>query len=148
MTSYEEQPKHPRVMALVGVYPTEADARKHMPIAADLPYRGIWIMPEPTRARMHVFTTAADGQLEADGMERESRYAGVTSYEEWRVTGTDHSGEPYEFTWSKLRNPHLGEPEAAAAAFIAANARHKAIWRDGLHLSRRTVTVTDWEEAQ
>lgn len=135
VTTYEQQPKHPRVMALVGVYPTEADARKHLPIAADLPYQGIWLLPEPTRARMHVFTTAPDRQLEADGMVREAAQ-GVTTYEEWRVTGIPRI--------TQLRMIYRSEAEARA--LIERETTHDE-WVDGPHLHKRTVTVTDWEEA-
>jgi hypothetical protein len=70
----------------------------------------------------------------------------VTTYEEWRVTGRI-DGDPYEFTWSPFRNPHLGEPEPAARGFIALVASRDA-WTDGPHLHKRTVTVTDWEAVE
>lgn len=65
----------------------------------------------------------------------------ATTYEEWRVTGQPGRGyPPYEFTWSTLRNPHLGEAEGAARAFMA----QELDWDDGPHLHRRTVTITEW----
>lgn len=66
-------------------------------------------------------------------------------YEEWRVTGEPGHGYPtYEFVWSPLINPQLGDAKEAALAFI------EKIWiRDdwliGPYLSHRTVTVTDWK---
>jgi hypothetical protein len=73
----------------------------------------------------------------------------VTSYEEWRVTGDPGQGfPPYEFTWSPARNPHLGDdPETGARGFIALLQAHHETWIDGPHLHKRTVTVTDWEQA-
>jgi hypothetical protein len=74
----------------------------------------------------------------------------VTTYEEWRVTGrfahTQPSGsDQYEFTWSPVRNPHLGNPERGARDFI--RLMHDVErWTDGPHLHKRTVTVTDWTE--
>lgn len=64
-------------------------------------------------------------------------------YTEWRVTATDRDDSDYDFTWSLLRNPHLGEPEDAARKFIAlvtgsGNLRN-------VTLSRRTVTIPSWE---
>jgi hypothetical protein len=67
------------------------------------------------------------------------------TYEEWRVTGQLDGGfPPYNFTWSPWRNPHLGDPEAAARGFVALIRSHHGTWDDGPHLSYRTVTVTDW----
>ncbi|MBM0235944.1 hypothetical protein JNW88_00380 [Micromonospora sp. ATA32] len=69
------------------------------------------------------------------------------TFEEWRVTGDPGGGyPPYEFTWSPMRNPHLGDPERGARGFLAAIESVGGRWADGPHLSRRTVTVTDWEE--
>lgn len=62
------------------------------------------------------------------------------TYEEWRVTGKVR-GEDYDFTWSKLRNPHLGDPEQAARNFAEKIAVE---WDDGPHLHRRTATITLW----
>lgn len=67
------------------------------------------------------------------------------TYEEWRVTGQP-AGDypPYDFTWSPFRNPHLGDPERGARGFIALVTAVGG-WTDGPHLSRRTVTVSEWE---
>lgn len=66
-------------------------------------------------------------------------------YEEWRVTGDPgHGYPPYEFTWSTWTDPDR-DPGQAARAFISEVADHKGGWVDGPHLSRRTVTVTEWE---
>lgn len=72
------------------------------------------------------------------------------TFEEWRVTGTPgHGYPPYDFTWSPMRNPHLGDnPEQAARGFVAAIESAGGAWDDGPHLSRRTVTVTDWERQE
>lgn len=65
------------------------------------------------------------------------------TFEEWRATGNPGGGyPPYEFTWSPMLNPHLGDPERGARAFAAAMSDK---WDDGPHLRRRTVTVTGWE---
>lgn len=77
----------------------------------------------------------------------------MTTYEEWRVTG--QPGEmfngadwpPYDFTWSLRTNPHLGDPERAARDFMAKVGQYDT-WRDGPHLHKRTVTVTDWQEVE
>jgi hypothetical protein len=59
----------------------------------------------------------------------------MTTYEEWRVTGTLPSGTPYATPY---------ESEAAARHLIA---RGRIVgWNDGPHLQRRTVTVTEWEQ--
>lgn len=73
----------------------------------------------------------------------------LETFEEWRVTGDPGYGcTPYEFVWSPDRNPHLGDPEAAARAFVAAHERGPSVrWVDGPHLSHRAVTRTAWEEA-
>lgn len=68
----------------------------------------------------------------------------MTTYEEWRVTGTPTPGErPYTFTWS----PHGTEgwdPEAEARRYVEL-IRECGDWTDGPHLHKRTVTVTNWE---
>ena len=72
--------------------------------------------------------------------------SGVTTYEEWRVTG--HPGEGfglYVFTWSPMRGDD--DPERTARGFITLVRKHEA-WADGPHLHKRTVTVTDWQEAE
>jgi hypothetical protein len=68
----------------------------------------------------------------------------VTSYEEWRVTGTTREGLPYEFTWSPARHDN---PEREAKGY-AALMRERGWWTDGPHLHKRIVTVTDWEEIE
>lgn len=68
-----------------------------------------------------------------------------TTYEEWRVTG--HPGDDfplYVFTWSPVRGDD--DPEHVARGFIKLIQAH-GTWSDGPHLHRRTVTVTEWEEA-
>lgn len=73
----------------------------------------------------------------------------MTTYEEWRVTGTFNADigdedEPYEFTWSR----GYADPEAAARNFITLSSGSGLWgWTDGPHLHKRTVTVTDWEDA-
>jgi hypothetical protein len=65
------------------------------------------------------------------------------TYEEWRVTGDPGNGyPPYDFVWSRRVNPQLGEPEAAARAFMA----HPWNWDGGPTLSRRTVVVGPWTD--
>lgn len=68
----------------------------------------------------------------------------MTSYEEWRVTGR-WAGFPFEKTF--LPEEGYDAPEADARAFVARQANESHNWADGPRLSRRTVTVTDWEEA-
>jgi hypothetical protein len=73
----------------------------------------------------------------------------VTTYEEWRVTGTfsadvGDEDEPYEFTWSQLRFP---DAQGSARAFLALATTEVFGWTDGPHLHKRTFTVTDWEPA-
>jgi hypothetical protein len=60
-----------------------------------------------------------------------------TTCEEWRVTGTLPSGKPYDTPY---------ETEGAARRLIE-RARVMGTWVDGPHLHKRTVTVTDWEDA-
>lgn len=74
----------------------------------------------------------------------------MSTYEEWRVTGTWHD-RPYERIFSP-KPQHWGrfsrgqaDPEGAARQH-AANATHwSGGWSDGPHLHRRTVTITEWE---
>lgn len=74
----------------------------------------------------------------------------MTTYEEWRVTGEPGYGFPsYEFVWSDGRNSHLGDPEQAARQFVALIQQpDHTKWDEGPYLSRRTVTVSDWEDAE
>lgn len=68
-----------------------------------------------------------------------------TTYEEWRVIGDPGPGyPPYEFTWSRLRQPDR-DPEEHARGFMALAERTRDRWADGPYLQRRTVTVTDWQ---
>lgn len=69
-------------------------------------------------------------------------------YEEWRVTGDPGDGfSPYAHTWSQFLNPELGEDAEVRARGFESLVRmsHQPQWRDGPHLSRRTVTVSEWE---
>lgn len=75
----------------------------------------------------------------------ELRRLRAITYEEWQVTG--HPGgefPPYVFTWSPVRGED--DPERAARGFIEL-IKSCETWADGPHLHRRTVTMTDWEEA-
>lgn len=67
----------------------------------------------------------------------------MTSYEEWRVTGA-WDGEPREEVFSP-RDGYI-TPEETARAFVAREIKYGVGWTDGPHLSRRRVTVTEWEE--
>lgn len=70
----------------------------------------------------------------------------IGEFDEWRVTGSPGEATPsYSFVWSLLRNPHLGDPEAAARAFMALD--NVSRWVEGPYLSKRTVTITEWERA-
>jgi hypothetical protein len=64
----------------------------------------------------------------------------VSTYEEWLVTGADEEGDPVSITWDE------DDPEQRARAFAAWVREHD--WTDGLHLHKRTVTVTDWQEIE
>lgn len=79
----------------------------------------------------------ADRDREVDRM---TSAAEPDTYEEWRVTGTVQ-GEDYDFTWSKLRNPHLGDPEQGARKFAE---RLAVTWDDGPHLHHRTIVIHSW----
>jgi hypothetical protein len=65
----------------------------------------------------------------------------VTSYEEWRVTGTPSHSIRVDWTYSLQSVPGV-DPETAARQAIA-----NITWVSGPHLSHRRVTVTEWEEA-
>jgi hypothetical protein len=66
----------------------------------------------------------------------------VTTHEEWRVTGTPkRRRSEWVFSGEQFDNP-----EADARRLIA-NATAPCAWTDGPHLHKRTVTVTDWEDA-
>ena len=64
----------------------------------------------------------------------------MTTYEEWRVTGTDKEGDPVSVTWWH----HDENAKERARAFAWAQEQD---WTDGPHLHKRTVAVTDWTEA-
>jgi hypothetical protein len=65
----------------------------------------------------------------------------MTTYEEWRVTGTPLKGlDAYDRTWSSARDSNAEKDVRDYVAW----ARTKD-WHDGPHLHKRTVTVTDWE---
>jgi hypothetical protein len=66
------------------------------------------------------------------------------TYKEWRVTATQDDGEPYQFTWSSPGHP---DPEGDARRFIALVRDHAGGWLKDVRLRKRTVTVTDWEDA-
>jgi hypothetical protein len=42
-------------------------------------------------------------------------------------------------------NPHLGDPETSARAFLDTTTPHVG-WSDGPHLQRRFVTLGVWQE--
>lgn len=67
----------------------------------------------------------------------------MTTYEEWRVTGT-WEDQPYTFTWSPTRGD--ADAELHARGFIGLVSEHG--WTEGPHLHKRTVTVTDWEAVE
>lgn len=75
----------------------------------------------------------------------ELRRLRAITYEEWRVTGHPGGNYPlYVFTWSPARGDD--DPEGSARGFIKLVESHER-WMDGPHLHRRTVTMTDWEDA-
>jgi hypothetical protein len=68
----------------------------------------------------------------------------METYDEWRVTGRPGIGyPPYNFTWSPARGDQ--DAEFHARGFISLHGNDA--WIDGPHLHRRTVTVTEWEQA-
>lgn len=73
------------------------------------------------------------------------------TYTEWRVTGVpDYVGQQYEFVWSELLNPRLGDAETAAKNFqdMIVNGPDRwpgrKAWLEGPVISTRTVTITEW----
>lgn len=82
------------------------------------------------------------------------------TYAEWRVSGhPDRDDTPYEFVWSPLLYPAIAadpdSAEKAARAFVenvrtAPERSHgiRSPWKDGPHLSQRTVTITEWRAEQ
>lgn len=62
---------------------------------------------------------------------------------EWRVTGRPYVSdrEIFEFVWSPLSTPWLGDSETAARQFMAIGSG----WADGPHLSMRSVEIGEWE---
>lgn len=69
----------------------------------------------------------------------------MTTYEEWRVTGDPGDGyPPFTFTFSPIRGDE--DPEQSARGFVRL-VNDVSDWTDGPHLHKRTVTVTDREDA-
>lgn len=66
---------------------------------------------------------------------------GATTYEEWRVTGT-WDGADIDHIWTPSED---GDAERGARTMVDFGRARD--WTDGPHLHKRTVTVTDWEEA-
>jgi len=87
----------------------------------------------------------------------------VTTYEEWRVTGT-YNGRPLDIIWvpahaDPIRPPAHADvvlshdPGGDAKTYLRVQAYpsggpSRNTWADGPHLHRRTVTVTDWQGAE
>lgn len=96
----------------------------------------------------HRGDVAEINELRAELIELRRLSAAVTSYEEWRVTGT-WSGQDYAFVWSPIgsatRARGFENPQAEAHAFIEGMREFAANWADGPHLHKRTVTVSEWE---
>lgn len=63
-------------------------------------------------------------------------------WDEWRVTGIDEDGTPYEYIWSQERNPDTDSQAGARKFFNMIMIHHH--WTDGPHLSKRTIIRTDW----
>lgn len=59
----------------------------------------------------------------------------MSTYEEWRVTGTTPKGRPYD-------TPYDTEDGARALIAIA----RMVGWLDGPHLHKRIVTIGEWTE--
>ena len=68
----------------------------------------------------------------------------VTTYEEWRVTGT-WDGERVQYDFSPTKSPGI-DPETGARQVAAQIVGNLLGWTDGPHLHKRTVTATDWDE--
>jgi hypothetical protein len=66
----------------------------------------------------------------------------VRTYEEWRVTGTWRSGDPYDYVWTHDKGGSESEVRAQVAYL------RTLLFTDGPHLHKRTVTRTDWEEIE
>jgi hypothetical protein len=64
----------------------------------------------------------------------------VSTYEEWRVTGTWLSGDPYSYTWTHVAHDAEGQARTQVAYL------RTQLFNDGPYLHKRTVTVTDWTE--
>ena len=67
----------------------------------------------------------------------------VTTYEEWRVTGTRARGARVLEDWSEAED---SDAEAKARHFVAWTQEQGWGWTDGPHLHKRTVTVSEWTE--
>jgi hypothetical protein len=72
----------------------------------------------------------------------------VSTYEEWRVTGSI-GDKPYEHLFTSVKTE---DPEKAARAYmtfvgvLSASGAKFGVRADGPHLHKRTVTVTEWTE--
>jgi hypothetical protein len=64
----------------------------------------------------------------------------VSTYEEWRVTGT-WDGSDIDHVWTPGDD---GDAEHGARAMVDFGRTQG--WEDGPHLHKRTVTRTDWTE--
>ena len=67
----------------------------------------------------------------------------MTTYEEWRVTGSDTCGRSVDAIWRPDEDGN--DCEGQARGYVAWASTQE--WTDGPHLHKRTVTVTDWEQA-
>ena len=72
----------------------------------------------------------------------------MSTYEEWRVTGTYVECLPITGTshLAIFSGKKLADPERQAREWMAAAVKVEP-FADGPHLHHRTVTVTDWEPA-
>jgi len=68
----------------------------------------------------------------------------VTTYEEWRVTGT-WDGRDVDVLFSPTRAPGV-DPADSARDYAVQVTKRGWTWTVGPHLHKRTVTVTDWTE--
>jgi hypothetical protein len=68
-------------------------------------------------------------------------------HDEWRVTGTHPSGEPFERLWDS-RDPRWpeGYAEVAARAFVKQANSGRVPWEDGPYLWRARVFRGEWEQ--
>jgi hypothetical protein len=66
----------------------------------------------------------------------------VSTYEEWRVTGTDEDGDLV----GRGSSPRRARPRGRRSHVDRQLGRSLPGWTDGPHLHKRTVTVTEWTE--